>query len=71
MRQASRRGCVQTAPRCVRGDKRQVQDGPFADTKEQLGGYFVMVPDLDTALEWAARALRAGRGRAEPASAGR
>jgi hypothetical protein len=41
----------------VRGDKRQVQDGPFADTKEQLGGYFVIdVADLDTALEWAARA---------------
>ena len=41
----------------VRGDKRQVQDGPFADTKEQLGGYFVIdVPDLDAALEWAARA---------------
>jgi hypothetical protein len=33
-----------------------VQDGPFADTKEQLGGYFVIdVPDLDTALEWALR----------------
>ena len=35
----------------------QVQDGPFADTKEQLGGTFVLdVPDLDTALEWAKRA---------------
>lgn len=33
-----------------------VEDGPFADTKEQLGGYFVIdVPDLDTALEWARR----------------
>ncbi|MCZ8183907.1 MAG: YciI family protein [Beijerinckiaceae bacterium] len=41
----------------VRDGKRMVQDGPFADTKEQLGGYFVIeVPDLDTALEWAARA---------------
>ena len=39
--------------------KRQVQDGPFADTKEQLGGYYVVdVPDLDKALEWAARARR-------------
>lgn len=38
------------------GEKRQVQDGPFADTKEQLGGFFVLdVPDLDTALDWAAR----------------
>ncbi len=34
-----------------------VQDGPFADTKEQLGGTFVIdVPDLDTAIEWARRA---------------
>lgn len=40
----------------VREGARQVQDGPFADTKEQLGGYFIIdVPDLDTALEWAAR----------------
>jgi hypothetical protein len=50
----------------VRGDKRQVQDGPFADTKEQLGGYFVIeVPDLDTALEWAARAPCASTGGVE------
>ena len=36
--------------------KRQVQDGPFADTKEQIGGFVVIdVPDLDTALSWAAR----------------
>lgn len=36
--------------------KRLVQDGPYADTKEQLGGFFMIdVPDLDTALEWAAR----------------
>jgi hypothetical protein len=45
------------------GEQRQVQDGPFADTKEQLGGLFIIdVPDLDTALDWAARApLLAGR----------
>lgn len=50
----------------VRGDKRQVQDGPFADTKEQLGGYFIIeVPDLDTALEWAARAPCATTGGVE------
>jgi hypothetical protein len=36
--------------------QRQVQDGPYADTKEQLGGFFIIdVPDLDTALGWAAR----------------
>ena len=41
----------------IRDGKRVVQDGPFADAKEQLGGYFIIeVPDLDTALEWAARA---------------
>jgi hypothetical protein len=33
-----------------------VEDGPFADSKEQLGGYFVIdVADLDEALEWARR----------------
>jgi hypothetical protein len=41
----------------VRDGKRVVEDGPYADTKEQLGGYFVVeVPDLDTALEWASKA---------------
>jgi hypothetical protein len=35
----------------------QVQDGPYADTKEQLGGSFVLdVADLDAALEWAGQA---------------
>jgi hypothetical protein len=39
-----------------RGGEMVVQDGPFSETKEQLGGIFVIdVPDLDTALEWAAR----------------
>ncbi|NKC30785.1 YciI family protein [Falsiroseomonas selenitidurans] len=41
----------------LRDGKPIVQDGPFADSKEQLGGYFIIeVPDLDTALAWAARA---------------
>ncbi len=40
----------------LRGGERTVQDGPYADTKEQLGGFFIIdVPDLDTAMEWAAR----------------
>lgn len=40
----------------LRDGRRQVQDGPYADTKEQLGGYFIIdVPSLDAALEWAAR----------------
>jgi len=35
----------------------RIQDGPFADTKEQLGGTFVIdVADLDKALEWAKQA---------------
>lgn len=39
------------------GAELQVQDGPFADTKDQLGGTFVVdVPDLDAALNWAGRA---------------
>lgn len=44
-----------------RDGQRLVEDGPFADSKEQLAGYFVIdVPDLDTALEWAARSPSAG-----------
>lgn len=46
--------------------KRRVQDGPFADVKEQLGGYYVIdVPDLDRALEWAARCPAASSGSVE------
>jgi hypothetical protein len=40
----------------VRDGKRQVHDGPYAETKEYLGGIAIIdVPDLDAALEWAAR----------------
>lgn len=36
--------------------ERLVQDGPYADTKEQLGGFVIIeVPHLDAALDWAAR----------------
>ena len=46
--------------------KRQVQDGPFADTREQIGGYFVLRSDsLDEVLEWAARAPCASSGSVE------
>lgn len=45
---------------------RHVVDGPFADTKEALGGYVVIeVADLDAALEWASRAPCAGGGSVE------
>jgi hypothetical protein len=38
------------------GGKTSVVDGPFAETKEQLGGYILIdAKDLDTALSWAAR----------------
>jgi hypothetical protein len=40
----------------VRDGEVVVTDGPFAETKEQLGGYFdVKLPDLDTALKYAAK----------------
>jgi hypothetical protein len=43
--------------------KPQVLDGPYADSKEQLGGYFAIdVPDLDAALAWASRCPTAGHG---------
>ena len=44
-----------TTVRVVDG-KTQVLDGPYAETKEQLAGYYLIdVPDLDAALSWAAR----------------
>ena len=40
----------------VRDDERSVTDGPFAETKEQLGGLFILdCKDLDEAIEWAAK----------------
>lgn len=43
-----------------------VQDGPYADTKEQLGGFYLIdVPDMETALEWAARNPAASTGAVE------
>ena len=50
----------------VRGGKTEVLDGPYADTKEQLGGYYMIdVPDLDAALAWAARCPGASHGAIE------
>jgi hypothetical protein len=41
---------------CLRGGERLLTDGPFMETKEHLGGFYLIdVPDLDTALDWAAR----------------
>jgi hypothetical protein len=40
----------------VRDDERSVTDGPFAETKEQLGGFYVLdCEDLDEAIDWAAK----------------
>jgi len=40
----------------VRDGRRLITDGPFAETKEQLGGFWIItVVDLDAALEWAAK----------------
>ena len=50
----------------LREGKRRVQDGPIADTKEQLGGFIIMeLPSLDVALEWAARCPAASLGAVE------
>jgi hypothetical protein len=51
-----------TTVRIVDG-KTQVLDGPYADSKEELGGYYLIdVPDLDAALSWASRCPGAGHG---------
>jgi hypothetical protein len=43
--------------------KPQVLDGPYADSREQLGGYYLIdVPDLDAALSWASRCPTVGHG---------
>jgi hypothetical protein len=48
------------------GGKTQVLDGPYAETKEQLGGYFIIeAPDMDTALSWAERCPGAAVGSIE------
>jgi hypothetical protein len=50
----------------LRDGKRRIQDGPFADAKEQLGGFTVLeLPSLDEALEWAARCPAASIGAVE------
>lgn len=50
----------------VAGGKTNVIDGPYADTKEQLGGYYMIdVPDMDAAISWAARCPGAGTGTME------
>ena len=46
--------------------KRHVQDGPFVEAKQELGGFMILdLPSLDAALEWAARCPAAARGAIE------
>lgn len=50
----------------VRGGKQEVVDGPFAETKEQLGGYYILdCKDLDEAVHYAAKIPGAAYGRIE------
>lgn len=50
----------------VRGGKTEIVDGPFAETKEQLGGFYILdCEDLDEALHYAAKIPDAAYGRVE------
>jgi len=50
----------------VSDGKTKVLNGPYAETKEQLAGYYMIdVPDLDAALSWAARCPGAAHGTVE------
>jgi hypothetical protein len=54
-----------TTLRVVEG-RRRVQDGPYADTKEQLAGFIILeLPSLDAALDWAARCPATSAGAVE------
>ncbi len=50
----------------IRDGRRQVTDGPFAETAEQLGGYYIIdVADLDEAIAFASRLPPASKGTVE------
>ncbi len=50
----------------IRDGQRDIHDGPYADTKEQIGGFYIIeVSNLDEALEWAARNPAAATGAVE------
>ena len=60
------RGVTTATTLRVTDDRTHVIDGPYAETKEQLGGFHIIdVPDLDAALAWAARCPSASRGAVE------
>ena len=50
----------------VRNDKTEVLDGPFADTKEQLAGFYIVeAADMAAAIKWAARCPGSAHGSIE------
>ena len=50
----------------VRSGETLATDGPFAETKEQLGGYYLLdVPDMETAIRWASKIPDAANGSIE------
>ena len=66
---AAASGCIRPRPprscACKNG-KTSVLNGPYAEVKEQLGGYYVIeAPDLDAAIGWAARCPGAEHGAIE------
>lgn len=55
-----------SATTTVSGGGDRIQDGPFAESKETLGGYMTVdVPDLDTAISWAKKCPMANYGAVE------
>jgi hypothetical protein len=50
----------------LEGGKSKVLNGPYAESREELAGYYLIdVPDLDAALKWAARCPTASHGKVE------
>ncbi len=57
---------VQARAVTTKGGKAVVMDGPYAETKEQVGGYYLIeAPDLAAALDWAGRCPAVGHGAVE------
>lgn len=55
-----------TSVQVASSGERLVTDGPFAETREYLGGYYILdLPDLDAAIDWAARCPGSRYGRIE------
>lgn len=60
------RGTSSSTTVTIKDGKTQVLNGPYVDSREQLGGFFLIeAPDLDAALSWAARCPGASHGTVE------